>query len=144
MRVLIDTNVAITFLTKRDDPYTKEADQILMMCASGELDGAIALHSLSTIWYMARKLNPVAVRSWIRQLVTILTVAGTNNQALLSAVDRDEFTDFEDAMQDCCAAEFEADYIITANIRDFRNSRIPAISPKDFVDLGHDQNHQAE
>ncbi len=49
MRVLIDTNIAITYLTRRSDPYPEESDRILLMCAKGEIEGAIALHSLSTI-----------------------------------------------------------------------------------------------
>ena len=54
MRVLIDTNVALTYVSGREDLYSKEIDTIMHKCADDEIDGAIALHSLSTIWYDVR------------------------------------------------------------------------------------------
>ena len=136
MRILIDTNIALTYLTRRDDPFTEEADTILRMCSNEELEGSIALHSLSTIWYHARKLEPDKVRAWIKQLCILLTVTGTDNRSLLSAIDNASFSDFEDAMQDCCAASFDADYIITANKKDFKGkSQVPALTPAEFLNL---------
>ena len=136
MRILIDTNVALTWLTRRADPFLAEADQILNMCANDQIEGAIALHSLSTIWYHARKLDPVKVRSWMRQICVLLTVCGADNAALLAALDRSSITDFEDAMQDCCAASFRADYIVTSNIKDFRGkSQITALTPREFLNI---------
>ena len=134
MRILIDTNVALTYVSGREDAFSREAEQIMLMCAEEKVNGAIAFHSLSTIWYHARKLPDETRREWIRQICSLLTVSGADNNALLSAIDNVQFKDFEDAMQDCCAASFQADYIITANISDFKgNSQIPAITPADFL-----------
>lgn len=54
MRVLIDTNVVLTYVSGREDPFSKEADSIMRMCAEEKIEGAIALHSLSIIWYQPR------------------------------------------------------------------------------------------
>ncbi len=65
----------------------------------------------------------------------ILKVAGAENDDLLNAVGNEAFGDFEDAMQDCCAVQFRADYIITGNVTDFQgHSRIPAVTPKEFFE----------
>ena len=48
---------------------------------------------------------------------------------------RKEFIDFEDCLQDECAEEIGAAYIVTRNIKDFTKSKIPAVIPSDFVDL---------
>ena len=53
----------------------------------------------------------------------------------LSALDREEIQDFEDCLQDQCAQDIEAEYIVTCNIRDFSNSKIPAVTPMDFLKL---------
>lgn len=136
MRVLIDTNVALTYVSGREDPFSKEVDIIIRKCAEDELDGAIALHSLSTIWYQTRKLPDDTRRDWIRQICKLLTVSGTDNEAVLDAINHTEFKDFEDALQDCCASAFQADYTITANIKDFKGvSNIPALTPKEFLEL---------
>jgi hypothetical protein len=44
-----------------------------------------------------------------------------------------EFRDLEDYLQDRCAKNIAADYIITRNVEDFDKSEVPAISPEDFL-----------
>ena len=50
---------------------------------------------------------------------------------------RNDFPDFEDCLQDECAAQSHADYIITRNTDDFSNSNVPAITPSDFLEKYH-------
>ena len=134
MRVLIDTNVALTYVSGREDRFSDEVDLIMRKCAEEEIEGAIAFHSLSTIWYQARKLPEETRRDWIRQICELLTVTGASNEALLEAISNKNFKDFEDAMQDCCAVAFDADYTITANTKDFEGvSNVPAITPIEFL-----------
>ena len=136
MRVLIDTNVALTYVSGREDLFSNEVDAIMQKCAKEEIEGALAFHSLSTIWYQTRKLPEATRRDWIRQLCELLTISGADNKAVLGAINDEEFKDFEDALQDCCATSFEADYTITANIKDFRGvSKIPALTPKEFLEI---------
>ena len=56
MKVLIDTNVALNYLSGRDDPYKEESEEIMRLCAEEQIEGYLAFHSLSTIWYVTRKL----------------------------------------------------------------------------------------
>ena len=108
----------------------------MQKCAKEEIEGALAFHSLSTIWYQTRKLPEATRRDWIRQLCELLTISGADNNAVLEAINDEDFKDFEDALQDCCATAFKADYTITANIRDFKGvSKIPALTPKEFLEL---------
>jgi PIN domain len=46
---------------------------------------------------------------------------------------RTGFNDFEDALQSVCAKQFEADFIVTRNVKDYKLSPIKAVSPADFV-----------
>lgn len=136
MRVLIDTNVALTYVSGREDPFSEDVDTIMRRCAEEMIEGGIAFHSLSTIWYATRKLPDATRRDWIKQICEILTVSGADNKAVLDAVSHTEFKDFEDALQDCCAETFHADYIITANNKDFKGvSNIPALTPKEFLTM---------
>jgi len=43
--------------------------------------------------------------------------------------------DYEDALVAVCADRINADYIVTRNIKDFKNSSVKAITPKDFLQL---------
>ena len=64
-----------------------------------------------------------------------LTVAGIGHEQMFEALNRDNFKDFEDCLQDECAKELKADYIITRNIKDFAHSKIPAVTPEQFLEV---------
>ena len=65
-----------------------------------------------------------------------LTIAYTDKDMLLQAINERKLKDFEDNLQDYCAHAVKADYIITANIKDFKDrSNVPPISPDDFISL---------
>ena len=136
MRALLDTNILITYLSGREDPYAAECEQIVQMCSDEAMEGVVAFHSLSTIWYMTRKAPEEMRRGYIKQICVLFSIAGADNESVLKAIENQEFRDFEDALQDCCAAGSACDYIITANIKDFTNhSTIPAITPDAFITL---------
>jgi len=56
-------------------------------------------------------------------------VTGTSHERVCHTIERDDFPDFEDCLQDECAGEVLADYIITRNVEDFKTSKVKAISP---------------
>ncbi len=56
-----------------------------------------------------------------------------SHEEVVEALKMDRFKDFEDCLQDKCAESVGAGYIITRNIADFVNSKIPAISPEKFL-----------
>ena len=70
----------------------------------------------------------------IKSLFDILSVSGINESVLLTALDNENFTDFEDCLQDECAVSVFADYIITRNVKDFSVSHIRAVTPTDFIE----------
>ena len=134
MKVLIDTNVAITYISGRADPYASEIEKIMLLCAREKIEGVLAFHSISTIWYVSRKAPDKVRREWIRKLCTLLTVSGAGNQLILEAIDKTDFVDFEDALQDCCAVESGADYVVTVNKRDFEgHSTVTPLTPEEFL-----------
>ena len=53
----------------------------------------------------------------------------------VEALEREEFSDFEDCLQDECAKGIGADYIITRNVKDFEQSKVPAITPEQFLEI---------
>lgn len=133
MVVLIDTNVAINFLTNRKDDNTAASAQILQMCGKKEVDGYIASHSIPVIWYVLRKYSERDRRTMLRNLCTVVSVVGVNQDDVITALEREAFSDFEDCLQDQCAQDIGADYIITCNVRDFGESITEALSPIDFL-----------
>ena len=64
-----------------------------------------------------------------------LSIVDIDEEKIISSLENEEFTDFEDCLQDECAEEIRADYIVTRDMNDFTKSKIPAITPSDFVKL---------
>lgn len=133
MAVLIDTNVLLNYITNREDKYLSESIRIVELCASGKIDGYIAFHTLSTLWYVLRKKNDKERRENLRDICMIFSVASASQTEILDAIEKDSFADFEDCLQDKCAKDVGADYIITVNEKDFTDSEIEAINPCEFL-----------
>lgn len=134
MVVLIDANIVLDYLLKRE-PFYSDSKKILGLCCDERIDGCIALHTITTIWYILRKVPDLQRRSAMRSICEILRVVGTSHQEILNALDEINFNDFEDCVQTKCAKTSGADYIVTRNPNDFKNSEISVINPSDFLNL---------
>lgn len=134
MVVLIDTNVILDFLLTRE-PACKAASDIILKCANKEIKGYIAFHSISILWYVLRKVPEEKRRNYLIDICSLLQVTATSHNEIIKAINMIEFKDFEDCLQDRCAKNVSADYIITRNTLDFTYSEVPAILPEDFLKI---------
>lgn len=132
MIVLVDTNVIIDFLITRI-PFYEPAATIMEKCATGELEGCVAFHTIPNLWYILRKIPDEQRRKWIEKICDCLQVVGASHDNVIKAIRMNAFKDFEDCLQDRCAEEAKADYIVTRNVDDFAESTIPAIEPSELI-----------
>lgn len=133
MTALIDTNIILDVFLKRN-PFYEASYRVLNMCCDKTVNGILSAHSVSNIWYIMRKeYNDEDRRVLLRALFDYFEVSSLNKQKLIAALERRNFDDFEDCLQDECAVEFSADYIITRNVKDFEHSKVKALSPEEFV-----------
>ncbi len=134
MRVLIDTNILADMLLGRD-PYYDIAYNILTLCADRKVSGYIAAHSIPNLFYILRKsMSQEERREAIKDICHIVKVEGIDSFKIFSALDNEDFSDFEDCLQEECAVAVSADYIVTRNLKDFVSSRVPAILPNEFLE----------
>lgn len=54
MVILIDTNIIIDFLMKRQ-PYLEDAVKIISLCTEKKVKGYLAAHTVSNLFYILRK-----------------------------------------------------------------------------------------
>lgn len=135
MVILIDTNVALDFLTMRQ-PFYVDARKIISLCASEKVQGVIAFHSLPNIFYILRKSHSdTDRRKMLRKLCMVLRVVGASHERVCSAIERDDFADFEDCLQDECARMVNADCLVTCNLKDFKMAKTKVCSPDEFITL---------
>ena len=134
-RILIDTNVLLDYLLTRE-PFYEEAKKIISACTDGEIKGCIAAHSISNMYFILRKDYSVKERREILlNLCKIFDIEGIDKDKLLSGLQNEEFSDFEDCLQMECAKSYGAEYIVTRNADDFKHSEVNAISPADYLKL---------
>ena len=135
MVLLIDTNLIIDYLAEREQFKTTD-DKLFDYILSNRVSGCLAAHSVTNMWYILRKLMTAEKR---REL--FLSILGTfdvialDKQKLISALERRNFTDFEDCLQDECAQDAHADYIVTRNKKDFQWSKVKALTPEEMLEL---------
>ena len=135
MQILFDTNIILDFLGKRE-PFSENANALIRLCDAGVITGCIAAHVIPDVFYILRKQYTVDVRrSILIDLCEILFVIGINSQTLISALQNEDFSDFEDCLQDECANAIGARYIVTRNPKDFLKSKVPTIDPTDLLKL---------
>ena len=136
MKILLDANVIVNYLTNHADKHSTESKQVMTMCINGLLDGYVAFHSVSIIWYSTRKDAPEKTRiGWIKLICEVLKVISVDNRVILDAADNLEFRDFEDNLQECCAVSAGCDYIVTVNVKDYDHSRVQAVTPSELVSI---------
>ncbi len=133
MKVLIDTNVVLDVLCKREGFYEDSA-RIMKYCEVNKITGVISVLTIPNLVYIMRKeLDAQKTRGVIEKLQLVFTVADLKADDIKKALSMD-FKDFEDALQSACASRIKADYIITRNIRDFANSKVTAIKPTELLE----------
>lgn len=129
MVILVDTNIIIDVLANRE-PYADDAKSIMEKCATGKITGILAAHSIPNLFYILRKnFNQVERRFLLKNLCEIFQISTLNKKKIVAALENDAFLDFEDGLQEECAVETMADYIVTRNPADFKHSRIKVILP---------------
>lgn len=133
MVLLIDTNILLDILQHRL-PFYEASKKILDLCGKRCAEGYIALHSVSNIYFILRKQYPPEKRRLLLiGILKVLRVCGAGHERVVDALERKDFADFEDCLQDECASSIDASYIITRNISDFKNSKVEAVTPEQFL-----------
>ena len=124
MRVLIDTNVILDILQKRE-PFFTDSYRALRRALENDAECLISASAATDIFCVLRKEH-------IDQLAQVVSFADVQGMDIHTALMR-AMPDFEDAVVDAVAERSGASYILTRNIKDFTGSVVPAILPADFL-----------
>ena len=133
MRILIDTNVVLDILQKRE-PFFADSYQALRKATESNDECLISASAATDIYYMLRKALGSAqkAKERIEQLALLVNFADVQGIDIHTALMRD-MPDFEDAVVDAVAERSGAHYILTRNTKDFAGSVVPAVLPSDFL-----------
>ena len=132
MKLLIDANILLDVLQKRE-PHYRDSVLIWKLCEAEQVEGYVSALSFADLVYVMRKeLNAEMVLDVQKKMDLIFRFADLTAADITRAVEM-QWDDFEDAVQAATAERIHADHIITRNVRDFRQSRIVAFTPAEYL-----------
>ena len=104
------------------------------LCEIEKIDGYISALSIPNIVYILRKeLTPEKTQQIIEQLFMIFHIADLKSSDIRKAANM-KTSDYEDAIQMVCAQRMKVDFIVTRNIKDFIESKVPAMKPDELLE----------
>ena len=81
---------------------------------------------------MMRKLPDFERRNILKQLLSIVRITSASHLDVKRALDKVDFKDFEDCLQDLCAIEVNAEFLVTDNVKDFSYASTKVLSSEEF------------
>jgi predicted nucleic acid-binding protein len=133
-KVFIDTNIVIDLLSRRV-PFYEEAAELFSLADKKQIELAVSsLTIANTSYILLRQMDSNKVKSVLRKLRLILRVLPLDDKIIGLALNDETFLDFEDRLQFFTALEDEQDLIVTRNLKDFKNSKLPSMTAKQFIE----------
>ncbi len=135
MTVLIDTNVILDVLLKRER-FMWKSSNVLLLSEKEIIDGYVTASSITDIFYITNKTYKDKRKSMglLKELLKTIRIAAVSGEEIYRAIELD-WNDFEDAVQYTAGEQLHADYIITRDTGGYINSSITVITPSEFLDL---------
>jgi predicted nucleic acid-binding protein len=132
-KLLIDTNIVIDLLSKRKEFY-QDAAQLFSRADQNQLKLTISSLTFANTNYILSKLKSSKdAREILRKFKVLVDLLPLNDKIIELALSDENFTDFEDGLQYYSALENDVDIIITRNKKDFKSSRLPVLTSREFL-----------
>jgi predicted nucleic acid-binding protein len=136
MTVLIDTNVILDILEKRE-PFFQDSFAVFQQMVVSQHKSLFSASSVKDVFYLVKRHTGSieTAKAAVTKLLTLVHICDTTADDIKMAR---TFTmaDFEDAVLAATGVRENADCIISRNIKDFTGSPIKVISPADFIRSG--------
>lgn len=134
-RIFIDTNVIIDFLANRE-PFSEYAAILFQLAKENKIKIYVSAITFNNTYYILRQvITHKKALNLISELEEYVEIQETNRIVLRKAI-KSDFNDFEDAIQYYSAVQLgNIDIITTRNLKDFKKSEIPVLSPETTVKL---------
>ena len=133
MKLLIDTNIVLDVLLKRE-PFYQDAVKVMNLAQYDDVQEYISASAVTDIYYIAYKQikDRTLVLNLIKRLLMVVAVAAVSEQEIRNALET-RWKDFEDAVQYSVALLNEVEGLITMNPKDYEQTDINIWSPEQVL-----------
>lgn len=132
-KIFVDTNILVDLIADRR-PFSKFAIQIFFKAEDKKIKLYTSSHSIATTHYLLKKyIDEKDLREVLLNIIDYVNVIPIDVDVIKKGL-KSKHKDFEDALQIYSAYSIEKmDCIVTRNIKDFKNSDIPVLSPDELI-----------
>lgn len=134
-RLFLDANILLSFhFNDAEKRQQKAIDYIVSKIEQGRWEGYISIITFYQLLYFIDKKinNPIISAQRAYQYLNLLKLTPFV-PTLLSQLEINLWTDYEDDLQYVCAQSGDCDMIISTNSVDFFAAALPVIDPLNFV-----------
>lgn len=133
-KLFIDTNIVIDLLSRRE-PFFEEAAELFSLADKKQVELSVSSLTIANTGYtLLRQMDSNKAKSVLRKLRLILKVLPLDDKIIGLALNDETFSDFEDGLQYFTAIEEGQELIISRNLRDFKNSKLPTMTARQFIE----------
>lgn len=135
MRVMVDTNIVLDVLLKREG-FFEQSRAVLSLCEERKIQGFVSASAVTDIFYLTRKALGSLEDTYkvISSLLNILKVLTVTNQDVILAFQQ-KARAFEDCLLATCAKSNKCDSIVTRNKKDFITFGVTLYTPEELLML---------
>ena len=132
-QILLDTDVILDFFLERK-PFFQDSVKILSLAENKKIKIYVTSLSFSNCFYILKQIGSrETVIDNLRKLARISEIMSVNSKSVELAL-YSEFKDFEDALQYFSAYQKDKiNVIITRNIKDYKKSELPVMTPENYL-----------
>lgn len=131
-KIFLDSDVLLDLLLDRE-PFADDIAEIIEHSLSSNIQLCVSPITITNINYIIEKLEnrkkAAAQRKKILKMVKVENVG----QSIITKASDSKFKDFEDAVQNYCAEESEHQIILTRNTKDYKESDLSILTPKEYL-----------
>lgn len=133
MKILVDTNVILDVLLKRE-PFYHDGAKVLNLSSKGNVDLFVSASAVTDIYYIANQTikNRSEIKNLLSRLLKVVSIASVSEDMIKRALEL-PWKDFEDSVQYSVALLQEMEGIVTRNPNDYREAEIDIWMPEELL-----------
>ena len=116
------------------EPFYQEAAKLFSLADKTKVRLFVSALSFANVNYvLLKQRKPEETKQVLRKLKLIVGILDLEEKIINLALNDNDFNDFEDALQYFSAIENNIEIIVTRNLKDFQNSKLPVMTAEQCI-----------
>lgn len=133
MKILIDTNIILDVLLRRE-PFYRDSAKVLNLSRKDNINLFVSASAITDIYYIANQTlrDKAKIKDLLLKLLKIVSVASVSEDMIKNALEL-PWKDFEDSVQYSVALLQEMNGVATRNPNDYKEAEIEIWTPEELL-----------